>query len=85
MAPGEEKYFDIWFGSPCRWFFYAITGVSTSYTVGGASSICQNSSVSPGTLSYKSFGFEYIEYVDNQQITKRQIGKDLIVKCREPH
>ena len=35
-------------------------------------------------LDYKSFGFEYIEYIDNQQITKRQIGKDWIVKCREP-
>ena len=35
-------------------------------------------------LDYKSFGFEYIAYIDNQQITKRQIGKDWIVKCREP-
>jgi len=33
-------------------------------------------------LDYKSFGFEYIEYLDNnQQITKRQIGKDFLVKC----
>jgi hypothetical protein len=83
MAPGEEKYFDIFMGSPCRWFFYAVTSATTSMSVGGASSVCQNSITSPGTLDYKSLGFEYIEYLDNgQQITKRQIGKDFIVKCR---
>jgi len=28
------------------------------------------------------FGFEYIEYIEGQQITKRQIGaKPLIIKC----
>jgi hypothetical protein len=84
MAPGEEKYFDLWFGSPCRWFFYMITGASTSYYAGGASSICQNSTTSPGTIDYKTFGFEYIEYIDNQQITKREIGKEFIVKCLPP-
>ena len=38
-----------------------------------------------GTLTINNFGFEYIEYLDNgQQITKRQIGKELVIKCREP-
>jgi hypothetical protein len=85
MAPGEEKYFDAnMFGMPCVWFVYAVTTGSTSYNVGGASSLCQNSSSSPGYLDYKTIGFEYIEYIEGQQITKRQIGKDLIIKCREP-
>jgi hypothetical protein len=35
-------------------------------------------------LHYKSLGFEYIQYIDDQQITKRQIGKDLIIKCMPP-
>jgi len=63
MAPGEEKYFDIQYGSPCRWFFYARTTASVDYAVGGASSLCQNSSTSPGVIDYKTFGFEYIEYI----------------------
>ncbi len=84
MAPGEGKYFDIHYGLPCRWFVYATTSSSGDYTVGGALSVCQNSTSSPGVLDYKSFGFEYIEYIDNQQITKRQIGKELVIKCLEP-
>jgi len=36
-------------------------------------------------LQYPSFGFEYIEYLDNnQQITKREIGKPVIIKCLPP-
>jgi hypothetical protein len=35
-------------------------------------------------MDYKSLGFEYIQYVEGQQITKRQIGKDFIVKCLPP-
>jgi len=35
-------------------------------------------------LDYNAFGFEYIEYIDGQQITKRQMGKDLIIKCLPP-
>jgi len=87
MAPGEEKYF-AWtsgYGTECNWQLYATTGASNSIYLGGASSNCQNSSASPGMLDYKTLGFEYIEYLDNgQQITKRQIGKDWIVKCLPP-
>jgi len=50
-----------------------------------AKSVCQNSNSSPGTLVVPAFGFEYIAYIDGQQITKRQIGKELIIKCREPY
>ena len=84
MAPGEEKYFDLWFGSPCRWFFYASMSPSGNTQVGGASSVCQISTTSPGALDYKSLGFEYVEYVEGQQITKRQMGKEFIVKCLPP-
>jgi hypothetical protein len=87
LAPGEEKYLgaSAWFGTYCNWRIYGKTGSTVAANwVGGASSVCQNSSTSPGTLSYKSFGFEYIIYMEGQQITKRQIGKELIIKCIEP-
>jgi len=88
LAPGEEKYIapgGSWYGLPCYRFVYSyVGGTSSGYDVRGASSVCQNSSSSPGMLDYKSFGFEYIAYIDGQQITKRQIGKELIIKCREP-
>ena len=86
LGPGEEKYFArmYGFGTACDWQIYARTGSSTTIYIGGASSICQNSSTSPGVLDYKSFGFEYIQYIEGQQITKRQIGKDFIVKCLPP-
>ncbi len=87
LGPGEEKYFGVnwagWYGITCNWQVYATTGGTTSIFVGGASSVCQNSTASPGTLDYKTLGFEYIEYLDNnQQITKRQIGREWIVKCQ---
>jgi hypothetical protein len=35
-------------------------------------------------LVVKNFGFEYIEHVEGQDITKRQIWKELRVKCGHP-
>jgi len=86
LAPGEENYFsyNVAFSGTCRRLIRMSTGTTSSFNLGGASSVCQNSSSSPGTLSYKSLGFEYIEYIDGQQITKRQIGKEFIVKCLPP-
>ena len=85
LAPGEDKYFaSSSYGLPCNRYVMAVSGASQLNVVGGASSLCQNSTASPGTLDYKSLGFEYIEYIDGQQITKRQIGKDFIVKCLPP-
>jgi hypothetical protein len=90
MGPGEEKYIGPSGGSsynlPCSRYVRSYAGGSSSDTdVRGASSNCQDSSASPGYLDYKTFGFEYIVYLDNgQQITKRQIGKELLIKCREP-
>jgi len=89
LAPGEEKYFapgSSWYGLPCYRYVYSyVGGTSSGLNVRGASSVCQNSSASPGYLDYKTFGFEYIAYIDGQQITKTQIGKDLIIKCMEPY
>jgi len=88
LAPGEERYIapgGSRYGLPCyREIASYVGGTSSGYSVYGALSVCQNSSASPGYLDYKTFGFEYIVYIDGQQITKRQIGKELIIKCREP-
>ncbi len=88
LGPGEEKYFAVggtpWYGVTCDWEIVSRTSGSSGVYIGGASSVCQNSTISPGTLYYKTFGFEYITYIEGQSITKRQMGKDLIIKCREP-
>jgi len=64
LGPGEEKYFArSTYGLPCDWRISASTIPTAAYIIGGASSVCQNSTTSPGTLSYKTFGFEYIEYI----------------------
>jgi len=92
MAPGDQIIFatggihgSSFPGNFCRrHIFYDAT--TSGGTVGGATSLCQNSTVSPGTMVFPSFGFEYIEYLDGgQQITKRQIGKMLAFKCMEPY
>lgn len=49
------------------------------YILNGAASKC--GSDGKGTLVLNNFGFEYIEYIDGQQITKRQVGKPLVLKC----
>jgi len=88
MAPGEKIIFStpgVHGGSYCRRaIFFQTDATSTNY-VGGAKSVCQNSSTAPGTVVFNSFGFEYIEYIDGQQITKREIGsKPFVIKCRQP-
>jgi len=80
LAPGEERllgYYNVFGNTPSTEITFDTSG-------GGmiAKSICQNDS-SRGTLFVDGFGFEYIEYIEGQQITKRQIGaKPLIAKCR---
>jgi len=89
MAPGEEKYFASSFvhgGSYCRRHITLSAGGTSSNSIGGAKSVCQNSSSSPGMINFNTFGFEYIEYIEGQQITKRQIGaKPLMAKCNVPY
>jgi hypothetical protein len=89
LAPGEEKYFAAPYSAlaglpPCD---YQIVFVkSSSYSgggVGGATSLCEDSNTTPGIVEFKTFGFEYIEYVEGKEIVKKQIGSaPLMFKCR---
>jgi hypothetical protein len=77
LAPGEEKYFGyqytaIGLGTTCD---YAI-GYDRNFTA----AYCEYSG-KPSTLVLEDFGFEYIVYIDGQQITKKEIGKPLVIKC----
>lgn len=87
LAPGEEKTIgsNIYGGGVCNREIWASTSGASSGRSIIMNSVCQNSSSSPGTMIGRGFGFEYIQYVEGQEILKRQIGtKPLIVKCREP-
>jgi len=86
MAPGEEKAFgnsDYILGiGESREIGLCLpngTGHYGSVGLAGADSVC--SAVSSGTVVMRDFGFEYIEYVEGQQVTKREIGKPLMIKC----
>ena len=86
LGAGEEKYFgyDAFFGVPCDRYLAVYDLASVGYLIGGATSVCANSSAAPGTVALSSMGFEYIEYIDGQQITKKQIGKQVTIKCLQP-
>jgi hypothetical protein len=90
LAPGEEKYFG-WpgfSGIPCEYgivFVKSSSGGPYGIYVGGAMSVCEKSTTNPGIVEYKTFGFEYIEYVEGKEITKKQIGSaPLMIKCLPP-
>jgi len=88
LAPGEEKYFNAGsrYGLACdrTILLYSYAAQNNSLYVNGASSVCANSTSSPGSLMLPSMGFEYIQYMEGQQITKRQMGKQVIIKCLPP-
>jgi len=88
MAPGEEKYFgdNTTFsrGLPeNRMVDFCMPSVGGDwYILNTASSICNAAgSATSGTLAMDEFGFEYVEYINGQQVTKRQVGKPLVIKC----
>jgi hypothetical protein len=83
MGPGEEKYLSSYLSAPCFYQFLARLGASSGMQA-NVNSICQNSSSAPGTLIANTFGFTYTQYIDGQQISKKQIGKILVVKCLPP-
>jgi len=88
MAPGEEKYFAYgtgFYNVPSQRGFVVYSGAGASSTgfLYGASSACATSPPY-GSLVMKSFGFEYIEFVEGQQITKQEIGRDVTIKCGPP-
>ena len=92
LAPGEEKYIadrnnsgvSHWAVPEQRYISFRLSseGFPGTYNFRAASSVC---SLSPpyGTLVVKDFGFEYIVYIEGQQVTKRQVGKDLIIRCSQ--
>jgi len=87
LAPGEEKYFahsSAFSGLQTRCIMASAGAVSNgSIYVSNAASMCSN--VSPyGVLKIPNFGFEYIEEIEGQQITKRQTGREIIIKCIDP-
>lgn len=55
--------------------------VPSSFPVGIADQTCSFTKY----LVVKNVGFEYIEHVEGQNITKRQIWKELRVKCGHPN
>lgn len=87
MAPGEEKWSGNWnafSGLPgVKGIVIRASGTSATYYLYAASSLCTATGTqSNGVLTVKDFGFEYVQYVEGQQITKRQIGtKPLIIGC----
>jgi len=86
LSPGEEGCVgsDHMPSSPldmrCMGYQIEYTNVTTTYFLKVASR-CDDRS--PGIFIIRNFGFEYIEYVDGQQITKRENGKDLMTKCAQ--
>lgn len=86
LAPGEEEiiaYPPYFSGVPANspFFWFCTSGCTGVHNLNGASSICSNGS-SWGQLVVPNFGFEYIQYVEGQQIVKRQVGaKPLTIKC----
>ena len=84
LAPGEEKYFAYQTAFPAVSTnrdidFYLVGGSSSGVALKAASSIC--SATGAGMTVMNDFGFEYIEYIEGQQITKRQVGRPLVIKC----
>ena len=87
IAPGEETYvgYPIGVSGICREIdFYKASGTSSSYFLYNIASDCLPAQPY-GTLQVNNFGFEYIERIEGQTVTKRQIGTaPLIAKCGSP-
>jgi hypothetical protein len=91
LAPGEENYLSVAQGVygtalACdRQIYFKKVSAGNSNELGGASAVCTTSAAAPGTATMPGMSIEYIEYLDNgQQITKRQTGKQVIIKCLPP-
>ena len=60
--------------------YFTFFPYASGYSIDGAKSLCNTDGT--GTMVLPGFGFEYVEYIEGQQITKKFIGsKDLILKC----
>lgn len=66
-------------------FWFRPNPAGGSNQLGGFTSQCSSSSPY-GYLVLPSFGFEYIRYVEGQQIIKSQMGtRPLVIKCTGPN
>ena len=87
LAPGEEKFIgtSIMGGSKQFVYFWSTewAGANDSIVVSSVTPGTGCSTASPwGTVMMSNFGFEYILYLEGQQITKKFIGaKPLMIKC----
>jgi len=93
LAPGEERtlaYPSFYPGAPADiWNFFGFLGAGASNpypltTLAAAQGLCQRSAPY-GTLIANDFGFEYTQTIEGQTITKRQVGKPLVIKCTDPY
>lgn len=76
LSPGEEKYFNpTWITTPHTYHI--------EFTQAMVAQKCSDSAnPDSGRVVVNSFGFEYVQYVESQQITKREIGaRPLIMRC----
>ncbi len=87
LGPGEEKYIAAIeaYAVPAERFqgFRLPTDTRDANYFNGADTLCSGTSAAgTGNLVVRSFGFEYVAYIEGQQITKREIGsKPLAIKC----
>jgi len=90
IPPGGEAYFGCHPGMGVNQCYSFSAGPATdcqpicSNCMCAASSICEHQAngQDTGYLVIADFGFEYIEYVEGQEISKKEIGtRDLIVRC----
>jgi hypothetical protein len=91
LAPGEESYFAYHYifpgipdlGSGNRsfvMFSHESSGAAYTFAPGSAQSVCQLNAPY-GSLIANNFGFEYQVTIDGQTLTKREIGKPLVINC----
>jgi len=86
LSPGEEMFIGYChlFGiTPAIYRVWFTGGASTPQGLGtGTAPSIQCGRTTPfGYLVQPAFGFEYDEYIEGQTLTKRQIGKILVIKC----
>lgn len=87
LAPGEEKYFartTSWSVPVLREIDFQKGTGSGQYVLRGLTADCTANATPYGVMVMPAFGFEYVQYIEGQQITKRQVGKALVIRCLEP-
>ena len=84
LYPGEEKIF----GHPTYFPGIPDRGIGNrsffvlNYEMPGSISANCSQTAPYGTAVVNSFGFEYVQYVDGQTITKQEIGaKPVVIRC----